>query len=252
MSTTTESVPSTAPLFLEDTYLLEAEGTVRSVESEGDGRIAVTTDQTILFPQGGGQPSDTGEIISEHGHLRVEHVSWERTAIRHRGPMVDGQLRAGDRVRLKVDAERRLLNARIHSAGELICAAIRDLGHLEWHVAGAIHYPDRASVEYQIMLPADAREKLRCQVQARLNQLVETGGSVNVTTVPSRAMAEQLCGFFPDYLPEGEPLRIVTVYGNVGRPCQGTHVKDIAEIGDILITKVKSRKGRTKISYRLA
>lgn len=72
-----------------------------------------------------------------------------------------------------------------------------------------------------------------------------------VATVNGLNEAAKLCGYLPDYLPEGEPIRIVTVYGEIGRPCQGTHVNDLREIGKLEIISVKSKKATTTVSYWL-
>jgi Ser-tRNA(Ala) deacylase AlaX len=44
--------------------------------------------------------------------------------------------------------------------------------------------------------------------------------------------------------------RVVIVH-ELGCPCGGTHVADIAEIGNIVISKIKVKKGNTQICYRL-
>ena len=45
--------------------LFETTGTVMAVQGAADGETAVLTPATIFHPQGGGQPADTGTIVSE-------------------------------------------------------------------------------------------------------------------------------------------------------------------------------------------
>ena len=54
------------------------------------------------------------------------------------------------------------------------------------------------------------------------------------------------------HLPPGAPVRIVAVGGasNVC-PCGGTHVHSASQIGAIRVTKLASKKGKTKVSYAL-
>ena len=60
------------------------------------------------------------------------------------------------------------------------------------------------------------------------------------------------CPNIPSYLPKDKPLRIVTIDRFDPLPCGGTHVLSLSEIKGLTVTKVKSKKGRTKISYSLA
>ena len=48
-------------LYLEDTYCFEGEGKFLGWGEDQKGKFLVF-DQTIFYPQGGGQPSDTGTI----------------------------------------------------------------------------------------------------------------------------------------------------------------------------------------------
>jgi Ser-tRNA(Ala) deacylase AlaX len=42
----------------------------------------------------------------------------------------------------------------------------------------------------------------------------------------------------------------VGVYnGDYGIPCGGTHVKMLDDVGKVIITKIKCKKGITKVSY---
>jgi Ser-tRNA(Ala) deacylase AlaX len=125
------------------------------------------------------------------------------------------------------------------------------LGHESWHVVGAIHYPERSSVEYSTVLAEEECDQLGRELEDLMNRCIDEGHPVTILTTVDREEVRRLCGFVPDYVPAGEPVRVVTVVGNVGRPCQGTHLGDIREIGPISIRKVKSKKGRTTISYEL-
>jgi len=61
-----------------------------------------------------------------------------------------------------------------------------------------------------------------------------------------------LCDFVPSYLsPADNSIRIVTVAGEFGCPCGGTHVKNISEIGSVKIPKISAKSGKTRVSYLL-
>ena len=63
--------------------------------------------------------------------------------------------------------------------------------------------------------------------------------------------ANWCCVDVDDYIPEGKPVRVVSMAG-YGCPCGGTHVDNLRELGKVEVTKIKSKKGNTRVSYKLA
>lgn len=118
----------TAMLYLEDTYLLAERAAVLSVTTLEDGATDIALDRTILYPQGGGQPCDHGSIATDTGTLAVERVGLDPDGIIHHIGTLTGTISPGQTAELRVDAERRILNARNHSAGHLIDVAVSALG----------------------------------------------------------------------------------------------------------------------------
>lgn len=239
-------------LYLKDATWLESEGEVLGLEQEGD-HSAVILDRSPFYPKGGGQPSDRGRITGPWGTFAVDSVESRDGVVFHFGSAEQVRPDTGGRVSLLVDRELRRLHSRIHTAGELLCAVMRDLGYgyPDWPVTAAIHYPERASIQVRGMLSQERRDRLSSQLAGEANRLIALGHPVRTTVVDRLSEAALLCGFYPSYLPEGQPVRIVTVYGDHGRPCQGTHVCDLSEIGPLEITGLKSKKGTTVVSYRI-
>ena len=60
----------TDKIFLKDSYAKECEAIVQ----KADGKFVVL-DRTVFYPQGGGQPSDTGKILSDKQEYKV--VDWK-------------------------------------------------------------------------------------------------------------------------------------------------------------------------------
>ena len=109
-------------LFHEDSYLKEFEATV--VETTEDG---VVLDSTAFYIGGGGQPYDTGVLVSGGQEYPVTRVGHSDGKIVHR---IDGPLpEAGAAVTGKIDWERRYLLMRTHTALHILCGVVwRDYG----------------------------------------------------------------------------------------------------------------------------
>ena len=97
-----------------------------------ESRTALVLDATLFYPQGGGQPADAGTIRAGAAAFAVADVRMRDGRVLHYGAFVaDGDaaaLQPGARVTLEVDAARRRLHARIHSAGHLLDVCMERAG----------------------------------------------------------------------------------------------------------------------------
>lgn len=241
--------------YFQDMFALQSKATVLAIVQEGD-RLAVIVDRTILYPQGGGQPCDTGCIstLDENIKFSVEDVRTKNGLVHHYGKFEsseDTSFRIGQEVLLKVDDSRRSLNSRLHSAGHLLDSCMKSVGLGSLEPGKGHHFPDSPFVDYKGTIPASDIEKKRAELELEANRLVIVGGLVQAVVAPYEDAANLCGGKLPDYIPEESTPRIVTL-GGLGCPCGGTHVADISEIGSIKVTQVRVKKGMTKVSYTIA
>jgi alanyl-tRNA synthetase len=237
--------------YFEDSYLFTDSGKVLKVNVDENGKQFLVLDQSIFYPQGGGQPYDTGEISHETAVFKVNEVRFKDGFTYHFGEFVNGNIGEGDYVDLKIDEERRRLNCKLHSIGHLIDNAIHDLRLIEGLIPSkGYHFPDGPYVEYVGELQGDLIEHAR-DVENKVNGYIKEGYDVKSEFVSTKAELEGRCFFIPEHLPEGKPIRLVFVYGDIGEACGGTHVKNISEIGPIIIPKIKVKGGVTRVSYNL-
>ena len=137
---------STELLYLEDLNILDADAQVLDIYTENNINIVILN-RTSFYPQGGGQPCDTGIIESKSSTFVVNEVKTENGIVRHIGIFVNGFFNKDELVTCKINKERRLLLSRLHSAGHVIDMAINNLD-IGWKPGRAYHFPEGPYVEY--------------------------------------------------------------------------------------------------------
>lgn len=210
----------------EQRYLFEPEihASARIIGMGNDGQNWVQLDQTWFHPQGGGQKSDRGSIE----HYPVTHVAWIEGEIRHY-LAASSDLYIGQQVELVIDEQWRLLNAGLHTAGHLLAA----LGEASFPGVRAVaghHWPNEARVEFAGSQLPDAPV-----MKEVLSEVLTTAIDADPPLVISHAQG----------------VRLVQIGEHRPVPCGGTHIKRIASLGKIALTKVKATDGRARVSYTL-
>jgi Ser-tRNA(Ala) deacylase AlaX len=235
-------------VYLEDFNLLTGEAIVLEVLKEND-RDVVILDRTIFYPQGGGQPYDKGMIESASGKFIVEEVRFIEGIVKHFGVFERGAFVVGEAVKCSVDAVRRALHSRLHSAGHVVDMAVVSLG-LPWKPGKGYHFPDGPYVEYAGSSEGLDKEKLKTDIETACNKFIAEDRATKLMFMSKEEMST-VCHSVPDYLPEGKPGRVV-MYGDFGVPCGGTHVNNLSEIQPMTIRKIKTEGGTIRVGYDVA
>lgn len=238
---------STQLLYLENMHDLEVDAQVIRVEQQDD-RTVVYLEQTILYPQGGGQPYDTGTIESQGGEFIVEEVRFVDGDVLHIGRFRKGDFAQGEAVHITVDANRRRLNARLHSAGHLVDMAVNNLD-VDWLPSKGYHFPDNPYVEYDGEFEPEDRDKVLAEIERLGNEYITQDLAVDCRFVQHDEL-KQLCRHVPPNIPVNKPTRIVQ-FGNFAVPCGGTHVRTLAEVESFVVTKLKKKSGKIRIGYNV-
>ncbi|CAJ2653904.1 unnamed protein product [Trifolium pratense] len=248
--------------YYDDMWKLHSTATLVSHFKGDDGRNVLILDRTIFYPQGGGQPADTGFIhitIDDFNIKFVVHdVRSKDGIVLHYGVFegLDGDFedilqKGGKEVSLFVDEHRRTINSRLHSAGHLldICLPKIGLGHLE--PGKAYHFSDGPWVEYKGVIPQSEMQNKQKELELEANALISVGGKVSVDIFMYDEAAKLCGGILPDYVSKESTPRIVRIGDNPGCPCGGTHVLDISDITKIKVSQIRSKKGMTKVFYNV-
>ena len=237
---------NTTLLYLENFTLLEADANVVEVIKE-QNQTLVMLDQTIFYPQGGGQPYDQGVIESGSGTFLVEEVRFADGHVSHIGAFEKGMFAAGETVRCFVDPERRTLNARIHSAGHLVDKAIAEL-QLNWIPGKGYHFPNGPYDEYKGTVEGHDKEKIKSEIETLCNRYVKKGGKTEIIFMTKEEM-QRVCRYTPDFPEEKGTRARIVVHDGFYMPCGGTPVADCSEIGAITIRKIKQEGENIRVGY---
>ncbi|HON81099.1 MAG TPA: alanine--tRNA ligase [Methanoregulaceae archaeon] len=203
-------------------------------------------DQTLFYPEGGGQPADTGMLISAESMVRVDDVHKIGDVIVHHTS--GGLLRRGDRVKGIVDEERRWSLMRHHTATHLLLRAAKEVLGAHIHQAGAQKGEESARLDIRHFKHITSEELHRIEVIA--NRMVMSDQPVDIKH-EDRTKAEQMYGFalYQGGVPPGREIRIVQVAGDI-EACAGTHCRSTGEIGMIKIIRVEHiQDGIERLEY---
>jgi alanyl-tRNA synthetase len=192
-------------------------------------------DQTLFYPEGGGQPADTGTLIGAESMAQVDGVVKVGEVILHH--INGGVLRRGERIKGMVDEERRWSLMRHHTATHILLHATKEVLGAHIHQAGAQKGAESSRVDIRHFKHITPDELRRIEVAA--NRMIMASQPVEIE-VEDRIKAEQKYGFslYQGGVPPGRELRIVKVAGDI-EACAGTHCRSTGEVGMIKIIRVE-------------
>jgi len=195
----------------------------------------LVTDQTLFYPEGGGQPADTGTLIGSDIIAQVDGVVKVGEVILHH--IAGGVLRRGERIKGMVDEERRWSLMRHHTATHVLLHATKEVLGAHIHQAGAQKGSESSRIDIRHFKHVTPDELRRIEIAA--NRMIMKSVPVEVE-IEDRTKAEQKYGFslYQGGVPPGRDIRIVKVAGDI-EACAGTHCHNTGEIGMVKIIRVE-------------
>lgn len=202
---------------------------------------AVELADTILFPEGGGQPFDTGSIILPNDNrLPVQMVLRNQLTALH---IVPSPIDPGTKVTLQVDWDRRIDLMQQHTGQHLLSAVLDtyDLETLSWSLNEMINY---------IELPKKVSDEMVEEINKKVNDYILEGLPIKVVT-PDEHGAEIDTSHIPDdYDTSKGIIRIVKIGELDSNPCCGTHLSSTSQIQAIsLLHQVNVRGGNSRLHF---
>ncbi len=229
-------------LFRDDAYLRECTARVLAATPEG-----VLLDRTIFYPQGGGQPGDTGRLRWDGGEMPVANaVKGEADTVLHLPAPEAALPPVGAEVTAALDWDRRHRHMRMHSAMHLLCSLIPGAG-----VTGGQVGAERSRLDFDLASPP-AKEELT----EKLNALIAADHPLGQRWITDAELDENpaLVRTLSVQPPRGAgQVRLVRVGDDAApvdlQPCGGTHVARTGEIGRIEVTKLENKGKQNRRVY---
>jgi alanyl-tRNA synthetase len=218
----------TERLYYQDSYLREFHA--RVVETAGDGR-RVYLDRTAFYPTSGGQPFDTGTL----GGANVIDVIDEEERVAH---VLDAAISSGE-ITAQIDWPRRFDHMQQHSGQHLLSAVLEELFKIltvSFHLGAEVCTID-------VTAPSLAARQLE-QAEERCAEVVNGARPLAITF--ENATAD--LGLRKESQRTGT-LRVVAIQGIDRSGCGGTHVRNTAEIGPVLVRKTEKIRGNTRLEF---
>ncbi len=238
----------TVLLFRDDPGLSRQKATILSAEATKDG-IAVIVDRTIFYPEGGGQPCDSGTIagrkilsVEERSGLVIHSLEPGDHGPEMPEAPTHSPLRPGENVDMVLDGARRRDFTEQHSAQHLLSATILSLcgaQTVSMHLGA-----EKSTIDVDIPFLGTS---LLADVETLVNERIAQALPVLVHLCPPDDPASFPLRKRP---PSGEEvIRIVDIGGIDYSPCCGTHVASTLELRLLAITGAEKYKGMMRLSF---
>jgi alanyl-tRNA synthetase len=226
---------SELPAYERDSRLIRLETSVIEAGTE-NGEPYVVLGDTVLYPEGGGQPADRGRV----GGIIVTDVRKSDGVILH---ILEQPLETGD-VTVELDWARRFDHMQQHTAQHLLTAVAAD--RFGWPTT-AFHLGEHVS-DVELDVAAIDEEQLRSLENAVAAE-VRAARPVTARRV-SRDEYERT-DVRSRGLPAGHAgdVRLVEIDGVDLNTCGGTHCSSTAELEAIKLLGTESLRGGTRVFY---
>ena len=220
----------TEKLYYTDSHIHEFSARVLSCEKAKKG-FAVVLDKTAFFPEGGGQPADTGII----GPAAVRDVQEQNGEIIH---YTDQSLAPGEEYACALDWEQRLCRMQNHSGEHIVSGITHKLygfDNVGFHMGA-----ECMTIDFSGEL---SWEQLT-EIETLANQAVRDDLPVKTCFPGPEALSQME---YRSKLELTRDVRIVEIPGTDRCACCAPHVKRTGEIGLIKLLSAERHRGGVRI-----
>ena len=224
-------------IFYQDSYQKTHQSEIVAVLEDG-----IVMESTIFYPLGGGQPGDTGVLMLDGDEYRVTDTCFaeDKVMIVHHLNAEDlFAFNVGDRIDMVLDWERRHRLMRMHTSLHLMCHLITA------QATGGSIGETESRIDFDLQGQVVDKDNLTLE----MNRLIKSQLPVTIGSITDEVLAQNpsLVRTMSVQPPKGQgSIRTVTILDTDYQPCGGTHVNNTAEIGEVIVTKIKNKGKQNK------
>jgi misacylated tRNA(Ala) deacylase len=224
--------------FYIDPYQTRLDTTVVRQDEHGGLVLA----DTIFYPLGGGQPADTGRLLTPDGgcYPIVNTLRDDETRTITHCLAEAPQLAPGTPVTLELDWDRRYRHMRMHTCQHLLSVV------LPYEVTGGNLNTEGGRMDFNLPEGVTLDKE---QIQREVDRLIAEDHPVKLRLTSSEALRAQ-----PELIKtmtappplDADEIHLVEIEGVDLQSCAGTHVKRTAEVGQVQVRKIENKGARNK------
>ena len=235
---------ATESLFRDDAYLKECSARVIAINERG----GIVLDRTVFYATSGGQPGDTGALVTADGTripiATAVYTDTLKPEIAHVPAEGASPPPVGAEITAAIDWDRRYARMRMHTALHLLTAA------LPYAVTGGSVGETESRLDFDIPEAGLDKDEITARVNAMIGQhaAVSSRWIADAELEANPALVKTMSVKPP--MGTGR-VRLIEIAGLDLQPCGGTHVRSTAEIGPVQVTGIE-KKGKQNRRVRLA
>ena len=218
----------TIELFRNNSYLKEHDTTISEIVSDG-----LVLNETIFYPEGGGQPGDEGSITINNQTIDIIGTRYTDNKLVHMIENIDG-FKKNEEVKLNLNWMKRYSYMKVHTCLHLLCSII------PFPVTGGSIGDGRGRLDFDLETKPDKEEVLN-----KINELINKDYLIHISSITDKELDDN-----PDLVrtmavkpPRGSgQIRMIRIGDNIDfQPCGGTHVSKTSEIDQVKSVKIENK-----------
>ena len=218
----------TIELFRNNSYLKEHNATICEIVPDG-----LILDQTIFYPEGGGQPGDEGLIKLKDKTIKIIGTKYINNSLVHLTENIN-DFNKNDEISLNLDWSKRYSYMQTHTCLHLLCSII------PYPVTGGSIGDGRGRLDFDLETKPDKEDVL-----IKLNNLIQKDYLVHISSITDQELDENpnLVRTMSVKPPRGSgQIRMIRIGDEIDfQPCGGTHVNKTSEINLVKSVKIENK-----------